>query len=60
MEPAKVSRGRITLRQAIKFISDHQSEPETWTAERIANEHKLKIDNVCKFIHFVVVILCDI
>lgn len=47
-EPIKVSRGRSTLRQAIKFISDHQSEPETWTVQRIASEYKLKEDIVCK------------
>lgn len=47
-EPIKVSRGRSTLRQALKFISDHHSEPEIWTVQRIANEYKLKEEVVCK------------
>lgn len=41
-EPVKVSRGRVTLRQAIQFITDHQTEPEVWSAKRIADEYKLK------------------
>lgn len=51
-EPTKVSRGRSTLRQAIKFISDHQSEPDVWTVKRIASEYKLKEDIVCKIYEF--------
>jgi len=45
-DPNKVSRGKCTLRQAIKFISDHQTTPNEWTAERISNEYKLKRENV--------------
>lgn len=48
-EPEKVALGRCTLRQAIKFISDHQSDSETWTAVKIANEYKLKETNVGKW-----------
>lgn len=42
----RVSRGKCTLRQAIQFISDHQQNPGEWTATRIANEFKLKQENV--------------
>lgn len=42
----KVPRGKCTLRQAIQFISDHQQNPKDWTSERIANEFKLKRENV--------------
>lgn len=49
----KVPRGKVTLRQAIQFISDHQQHPEEWTAERIANEYKVKRENVDNIIeHF--------
>lgn len=41
-EPPKVPRGRATLRQALQFIADHQKEPGTWTAKRIADDYKLK------------------
>lgn len=42
MEPAKVPKGRCTLRQAIKFIADHQTSPAEWTASRISAEYFLK------------------
>jgi len=42
LEPEKVSRGRATLRQALVFISNHQNDPNVWTAEKIADEYKLK------------------
>jgi ribonucleotide reductase alpha subunit len=45
-DPKRVATGKITLRQAIKFISDHQTEPNEWTAERIAKEYKMKQENV--------------
>lgn len=48
-EPLKITRGRITLRQAIKFIGEHQNGPEKWTAAYIANEYKLKESVVGEF-----------
>lgn len=45
-DPNKISKGKCTLRQAIKFISDHQTTPNEWTAERISNEYKLNRENV--------------
>jgi Uncharacterised protein family (UPF0240) len=45
-DPKRVSAGRCTLRQAVQFISDHQQNPKEWTVERIANEFKLKQENV--------------
>lgn len=54
MEPEKVSRGRTTLRQALEFITKHQTEPQTWTAERIAADYKLNatsVANILKYFH---------
>ena len=49
----KVSLGKCTLRQAIQFISDHQEKPNEWTAARIADEFKLKQENVDQILeHF--------
>lgn len=42
----KVPRGKCTLRQAIQFISDNQQNPKDWPPERIANEFKIKRENV--------------
>ncbi|TMW54315.1 hypothetical protein DOY81_000588 [Sarcophaga bullata] len=53
MEPKRVTIGRCTLRQALKFITDHQTEPENWTSSRIAEEYKMKselVENILK--HF--------
>lgn len=54
MEPEKIARGYTTLRNALEFITKHQAEPKTWTAERIASEYKLKenvVENVLKYFH---------
>ena len=42
----RIPLGKCTLRQAIKFISDHQQKPEEISAEKIAEEFKLKQQNV--------------
>lgn len=47
-----MSIGRCTLRQAIQFISDHQQNPNEWTAERISNEFKLKKENTDNILQF--------
>lgn len=49
----RVPRGKCTLRQAIKFISEHQQKPDEFTAETIANEYKLKQETVSEILeHF--------
>lgn len=45
-EPEKVSYGRTTLRDAINFISAHQTNPNEVTASKIALEYKLKEEDV--------------
>jgi Uncharacterised protein family (UPF0240). len=40
-EPRMITQGRFTLKQAIKFISDHQTDPVTWSAAAIAKEFKI-------------------
>lgn len=45
-DASRVSQGKCTLRQAVQFISDHQENPDEWTAEKIANEFKLKPESV--------------
>lgn len=45
-EVKKIPLGKCSLLQAIKFISDHQQNPNEWTAERVANDLKLKQENV--------------
>ncbi|XP_036324805.1 protein NDUFAF4 homolog isoform X2 [Rhagoletis pomonella] len=45
-EPTRVAAGRCTLRQAMQFITDHQSDSSLWTKQRIAADYKLKEDVV--------------
>ncbi|XP_055325877.1 protein NDUFAF4 homolog, partial [Sitodiplosis mosellana] len=41
-ESNKVPPGRVSLLQAINFITKHQQQPEVWTIEKIAEENKIK------------------
>ncbi|CAD7085040.1 unnamed protein product [Hermetia illucens] len=52
MEPSRVTPGRCTLRQAMQFITDHNSDPEKWTRQKIAEEYKLKEENVGKILDY--------
>lgn len=36
--------GRVSLMQAMKFISDHGKNASVWTVEKIADDNKLKRD----------------
>ncbi|XP_034663768.1 protein NDUFAF4 homolog [Drosophila subobscura] len=51
-EPSRILGGRCTLRQALKFINDHQNEPELWPAKKIADEYKLKETHVDNILHY--------
>ncbi|KAH8382514.1 hypothetical protein KR009_003929 [Drosophila setifemur] len=52
MEPNRITPGRCTLRQALKFINDHQLDPEAWPAKKISNEYKLKEPHVENILHY--------
>jgi hypothetical protein len=41
-----IPQGRFTLKQAIKFIADHQANPDTWTAAAIAKEYNVMQDKI--------------
>uniref|UniRef100_A0A1A9ZPN9 NADH dehydrogenase [ubiquinone] 1 alpha subcomplex assembly factor 4 n=1 Tax=Glossina pallidipes TaxID=7398 RepID=A0A1A9ZPN9_GLOPL len=50
-EPKKVTVGRCTLKQALEFITNHQSDPEKWTAQKIADDYKMKPKLVEHILH---------
>ncbi|XP_017071914.1 protein NDUFAF4 homolog [Drosophila eugracilis] len=52
LEPTRITPGRCTLRQALQFISDHQLDPESWPAKKIANDYKLKEPLVENILHY--------
>lgn len=43
MEPEEsmIPPGKFTLKQALQFLSDHQGQPEVFTAEVIAKQYKI-------------------
>jgi hypothetical protein len=41
-----IPQGRFTLKQALKFIADHQANPNTWTAAAIAKEYNINQDKL--------------
>ncbi|XP_004523185.1 protein NDUFAF4 homolog [Ceratitis capitata] len=51
-EPTRVVPGRCTLRQAMQFITDHQSDPDLWTKQRIATDYKLKENVVENILYY--------
>ncbi|XP_050075640.1 protein NDUFAF4 homolog [Anopheles maculipalpis] len=42
LEPRTVTKGRCTLRQAVQFIANHQTDPQQWTAAKIAEYYSMK------------------
>ncbi|XP_046629902.1 protein NDUFAF4 homolog isoform X1 [Neodiprion virginianus] len=51
-EPTEVTIGRCTLRQAIKFITDHNTEPTKHTAAEIAAEYKLSLESTSNILKY--------
>lgn len=41
-ESKVIPRGKVSLAQALKFITDHHSNPTEWTIEKIAKQYKMK------------------
>lgn len=40
-EPDTITEGKVTFKQAIKFITDHQEDSKKWNNEAIAQHYKL-------------------
>ena len=38
---SEIPRGKFTLKQAVKFISEHQSQPDVYTIQDIARDYKI-------------------
>lgn len=51
-EPERISYGKTTLRNAISFITAHQTDPKEASTQKIALEYKLKeedVENILKY-----------
>uniref|UniRef100_A0A7R9IF11 NADH dehydrogenase [ubiquinone] 1 alpha subcomplex assembly factor 4 n=1 Tax=Timema tahoe TaxID=61484 RepID=A0A7R9IF11_9NEOP len=51
-EPKTVPRGRCSLRQALQFINDHETDPVKWSCGNIANEYHINQDMLEKILMF--------
>jgi hypothetical protein len=47
-EPERVPEGRTTLRNALKFITDHHKNPRLHSAEQIAKEYAIPEETISK------------
>ncbi len=45
-EPEQITAGRCSVRQALKFLDDHQVNPDTHTATKIAEDYTLDAEKV--------------
>lgn len=51
-EPTKVPHGRVTLRNTLKFITDHNNNRKVETSEKISNDYLLPhetVQNILKY-----------
>lgn len=51
-EPASITPGKCSMKQAIQFIGDHKIHPNEWTVERIASEYKMNQDDVKNIVQY--------
>ncbi|GLV44310.1 uncharacterized protein CBL_12394 [Carabus blaptoides fortunei] len=51
-EPINVAIGKCTLRQAVKFITNHQEDPSLWNSTKIAIDYKLPEDKIKNILHY--------
>ncbi|XP_076317040.1 NADH dehydrogenase [ubiquinone] 1 alpha subcomplex assembly factor 4 [Tachypleus tridentatus] len=52
IEPATIPPGKIKIRQALEFITNHHSDPQQWTVDIIAKEHnmnKVDVEHIVKY-----------
>lgn len=52
LEPEYVTPGKVTLRQAIQFISDHKTEPKKWSLPKLVDTYKLKDEDMFNVLHY--------
>ena len=51
-EPRNIRSGCCTVKQAVQFICDHQSDPAAWTPQKIAEDYKLKEKDVVNILKY--------
>lgn len=52
VEVSQIAPGKCSLRQIIQFIGDNKLNPDEWTAEKIANDYKMKVEDVKNLLEY--------
>ncbi|XP_053744322.1 NADH dehydrogenase [ubiquinone] 1 alpha subcomplex assembly factor 4 [Synchiropus splendidus] len=50
----EVPRGKLTITEALKALSSHQQQPQTWTPEKVAQEYSLDLKEAKAALEFFV------
>uniref|UniRef100_A0A3Q2DTF5 NADH dehydrogenase [ubiquinone] 1 alpha subcomplex assembly factor 4 n=1 Tax=Cyprinodon variegatus TaxID=28743 RepID=A0A3Q2DTF5_CYPVA len=51
-ELSDVPKGKLTIAEALKALGSHQHQPQTWTAEKIAQEYSLDLKETKSLMEF--------
>lgn len=52
LDVKKVSKGKISLVEALTLLNNHKLQPQIWTAEKIAAEYSLELKDVNSLLEF--------
>ncbi|NXE22492.1 NDUF4 factor, partial [Ardeotis kori] len=52
LDVKKVSKGKISIVEALTLLNNHKLHPEIWTAEKIAVEYSLELKDVNSLLEF--------
>ncbi|XP_040920033.1 NADH dehydrogenase [ubiquinone] 1 alpha subcomplex assembly factor 4 [Toxotes jaculatrix] len=52
VELSDVPKGKLTIAEALKALSSHQREPQTWTPEKVAQEYSLELKDTKALLEF--------
>uniref|UniRef100_A0A6P8QYI5 NADH dehydrogenase [ubiquinone] 1 alpha subcomplex assembly factor 4 n=1 Tax=Geotrypetes seraphini TaxID=260995 RepID=A0A6P8QYI5_GEOSA len=52
MDPTSIPKGKLSVVEALSALSNHKNSPETWTAEKIAEEYILEVKDVKALLEF--------
>ncbi|XP_015478442.1 NADH dehydrogenase [ubiquinone] 1 alpha subcomplex assembly factor 4 isoform X2 [Parus major] len=52
LDVKKVSKGKISLVEALTLLNNHKLQPQIWTAEKIAAEYSLELKEVNSLLEF--------
>ncbi|NXA59842.1 NDUF4 factor, partial [Mohoua ochrocephala] len=52
LDVKKVSKGKISIVEALTLLNNHKLQPQIWTAEKIAAEYSLELKEVNSLLEF--------